>query len=210
MKTLLLAALLCSVPALAEIYTSDDDFHFSLARRTMTGATDGDLHISSIGVFAQYGARRLSRAGGFQVHEVLVLGEAYDVKDAAGATWQMWIRMSRNRTIEVELNEQRPEARVAGATEKFRAVSITIDGAEAAPTFAPLELAADGKYRLGTANGRFERDDAGLSLDGVPAQWGRGALSLSGEALTFRFLRGSVRWEVKYERATQTDAVAAR
>ena len=100
---LFVAALLYSVPALAEIYTAQDDFHFSLSRRAVTAATDGDLHISAIGVFAEYGTRRVGREGGFQTREVLVLDEPYEVKDASGALWQMRIWVSRNRTIEIDL-----------------------------------------------------------------------------------------------------------
>ena len=60
---------------------------------------------------------------------------------------------------------------------------------------------ADGRYRLGTARGSFVQDEAGVSLDGVPAQWGRGAFTVDSAGLTFRFLRGVAQWEEKYERA---------
>ena len=100
---LLLATLLCSSAALADVYTSQDDFHFSLSRCAMTGGNDGDLHVSAAGVFAANGARRMSRNGDFQTHEVVVLDEPYELRDASGQTWRMSLHFASNRMIEVDL-----------------------------------------------------------------------------------------------------------
>ena len=204
MRTLLLltaAALLSSSTALAEVFSSRDDFHFSLTRAALTSATDGDLHVSAVGVFAQYGAKRSSRDGEFQTREVVVLDEPYDVKDATGSTWRMWIRMSADRTIEVELMHQPV---VSAPSQLFRAALLTIDGIDASPTFADLELTADGKYRLGMAHGRYQRDEAGVVLDGAASQWGRGTFSVDGQGLTFIYERGPSRWAVTYEQKAAT------
>jgi hypothetical protein len=45
-------------------------------------------------------------------------------------------------------------------------------------------------------------DEGGVTLDGVPGQWGRAAYTVNGDGLVFRFNRGQLTFEVKYELQT--------
>jgi hypothetical protein len=191
------AATLLAAPASAEVFTAPQGFHFSLSRGSVSSPEDADLQVTPLGVTAKYGVRRVSRGGAFDKQEVAVLGEAYDLKDAAGGKWRMWIRTAYEKKVEVELIRVRRPAPAADRI--YRAVAVTIDGMQAEPTFSALTLFADGSYRLGTGRGRYELDEGGVILDGVPRQWGRGAFAVNGEGLIFRFIRGQLAYEVKYE-----------
>lgn len=191
------AVLLLASPAAAEIFTGQDGLHFSLARASLSSPEDADLQVTSRGVFAPHGVKRTSRGGGFEPVEVAVLGEPYDLKDAAGGKWRMWIRTAVGKVVEIELlRVVKPAPRMERT---FRAVAVTIDGMQADPTFAALTLFTDGSYRMGTVRGRFTVDEGGVTLDGVPSQWGRAAYTVNGDGLIFRFVRGRAVYVVKYE-----------
>jgi hypothetical protein len=191
------AALLFALPASAEIFTGQNGLIFSLARGTVSSPDDADLEVTSRTVSAKHGIKRSSRSGNFQKQEVAVLGEAYDLKDAAGGKWRMWLRTVVGQVVEVELVRVAPAPKTDRA---YRAVAVSIDGLQAEPTFSPLTLLADGSYRFGTVRGRYVTDEGGVTLDGVPGQWGRAAYTINGDGLIFRFVRGHAVYIVKYER----------
>lgn len=193
----LLAALLLAFPASAEVFTGNRGVFFSLSRASVSSPEDADLEVTSHRVAAKYGVKRSSRKGAFQDREIAALGEPYDLKDAAGGKWRMWIRSVAGETVAVELLRVPKPGR--SVDRKFRAVAVTIDGMQAQPTFADLTLFANGSYRLGTNRGRYQPDEGGVTFDGVPGQWGRAAYSVNADGLIFRFIRGRLFFEVRYE-----------
>ena len=195
--SLFVAAVLLATPAFAEVFTVREELHFSLSRGSVTSPEDQDLWVTSRGVSAKYGIKRAGREGDFELQEVTVLGEPYELKDAAGGRWRMWIRTGLGNLIEVELIRANRPAPTMDRT--FRAVSVSIDGAQAEPTFSQLTLFADGSYQYGTVRGHYQANEGGVTLDGTPAQWGRAAYTVNGDGLTFRFRRGLFVFEVKYE-----------
>ena len=195
---LLAAGVLLAAPAEAELFTAPQGLSFSLARGTPSSREEADLEVTARGIWARHGIKRASRTGAPATREVAVLGEPYELTDGAGGKWRLWLRAAQGERVEVELVRARPPAPLGDRV--FRAVAVTIDGLPAEPTFAPLTLFADGRYRLGTGRGRYALDEAGVTLDGVPGSWGRASYAVNGEGLVFRFLRGQVAWEVRYER----------
>lgn len=196
---LLSFALLCAASARAELFVSHTGFvHFNLIRGQPSSIENADLHVSANGVWSKAGLRRAGRRDDFHQLEITALDEPYDVLDTAGGRWRMWIRTAEGRVIEIELVRQRPARHAFFPAEAFEVASITIRGARAANTFARLVLFPDGRYTLGGARGRYTRDERGVTLDGVPG-WGRAAYTLEGDGLVFRFERGPLDYEVRYQ-----------
>ncbi len=195
--SLLCSLLLLSTSAAAEVFTGRGGLHFSLSRGSVSSPEDSDLEVTSTGVLAKYGVKRSSRGGNYEAQEVTALGEPYDLKDAAGGKWRMWIRTALDQVVSVEII--RAPRRMAKTDRVFNAVAVTIDGAQAHPTFSQLVLFANGTYLFGRVRGKYKYDEGGVTLDGTPGQWGRGAYTLNSDGLIFRFSRGHVVYEVKYE-----------
>ncbi len=206
-KLLLAAAVVLTTSASAEVFSATDNLHFSLTRGTLSSPEDADLDVTAYGVTAKYGVKRASREGEFSNKEVAVFGEPYDVKDAAGGKWRLWIKSAEGKRVQVEiLRARRPATR---SDRTYKAVAVTIDGTQAEPTFSQLTLLADGTYRFGKVFGRYVLDEGGVTLDGVPGYWGRAAYTLDGEGLMFRFNRGQLLFEVKYELQTRPNVADA-
>jgi len=53
------------------------------------------------------------------------------------------------------------------------------------PSVPELELRDDGTYQMGAARGRWRQVGGELVLDGSFSGWGRGAVSVDGNALAF-------------------------
>jgi hypothetical protein len=197
LSILLLAAVaLRATPVAAEVFRGAEGVFFSLSREMVTNPADAELSVTAEGVSAKYGIKRSRRGGDFEKQEVTAFGEPYDLKDRGGGRWRMWIRSAAGKVIEIELLRLHPLVKKADRV--FHVVAVTIDGLRAEPTFAPLTLRGDGSYRLGTVRGRYRLDEKGVTLDGIPATWGRGAYTVNKDGLTFRFLRGHIVYEVKY------------
>ncbi len=202
---LLAALVLLATPAAAEVFSGSNGLHLSLERAAAAAPEDADLEVTAFGIKAKNGIKRASREGGFEQSEVTVLGEPYDLKDAAGNSWRMWVKTAEGKLIVIELIRAR---RPGPLTERhYQSVAVTIDGAQSEPTFAELTLLPDGTYRYGTVRGRYTSDEGGVTLDGVPGTWGRATYSVNGDGLIFRFNRGRLVFEVRYEQRVN---VAAR
>ena len=191
------AVVLLTGSAHAEVFTARDALHLSLRRSAVTLATDSELDVTSKGINARYGIKRSSRTGPFDYREVTVLGEPYDLQDADGGKWRLWVRSVVGRVLVVELVRalpQRPQF-----TERYQVSSLSINGEEASPTFPPLVLQADGAYQLGGVNGHYKRSEIGVTLDGVPAHFGIGRYWANRDGLTFTYRLGKNTFEVKYQ-----------
>lgn len=195
----LLAALSLATPAVAEVFTGKDSISFSLARGSVSAPEDADLEVTAMGVTAKHGIKRANSGEGFSTQAVPVLDEPFDLKDASGGKWRMWIRTGVGALIQIELVRARGPAPQIHRERVYRSVAISIDGQQADPTFPQLTLLPNGGYRLGLARGKYQLDEGGVTLDGVPAQWGRATYTVNGEGLVFRFIRGHALYEVRYE-----------
>lgn len=193
----LAAVALFSTSARAELFVARDTLHFSLTRGAVTDAQSSELDVTARGINARNGIKRASRAGAFDYREVTVLGEPYDLQDANGGKWRLWVRTVAGHDMVVELVRARPARRAV--TEHFQLSSLSINGEEASPTFPPLVLEADGTYRLGGVTGRFQRTETGVTLDGVPAHFGKGRYWANLDGLTFNYRLGKNHFEVKYQ-----------
>ena len=206
MRPLALLLLAVSVPAFAEVFIGRDGLNFSLAQGAQVGKADADLQVTPFGITAKYGVKREQRQGDLQTQEVTVLNEVYRVQDEDGGQWRMWVKTVVGEVVVVELVKAQPQPR---GDRTYRAVSVTIDGKPAAASFAALTLYAGHSYTYGTVTGRYAKNDWGVTLDGAPGTWGRGAYTLNGEGLVFRFVRGISQYEVRYQWAPKRPVYSA-
>lgn len=204
MRIPLITALLFCSTALAQVFDCAESFDYSLSHRSLSSWTDGDLHVTAMAVSARYGVRRRTSIGSFQQREVAVLGESYEVKDAAGESWVMTIHHADAGGLRVLLS--RVTGRPLPPHLRFRLAEVTANGARAEVAFGDLELLADGTYALDGRRGAYESGNDEIALDGGHAYWGKGRLSADRHALTFSYRRGPIQWEVKYARVTPDDA----
>lgn len=197
MRALVLSVLLVAVPSFAEVFTGRDGLNFSLATGAQVArADDADLQVTPFGITAKYGVRRERRQGDLQPQEVTTLNEVYQVQDADGAQWRLWVKTVVGTVVVAELLKTQPPQR---GDRFYRPVSVTIDGKAAKNTFQELTLYANRSYTYGTVSGRYAQSDWGVTLDGVPGAWGRGAYTVKGDGLVFRFVRGISQYEVRYQ-----------
>jgi hypothetical protein len=194
--TALAVVVLLSTSARAEVFVARDRFDFSLIRSAVSNALESDLEVTPMGINAPYGIKRSSRAGQLESKEVTVLGEPYDLEDAQGGRWRLWVHSVNGPVIVVELVRARPFG--LPVTESYQLTSVSINGEEALPTFPPLILNANGTYRLGKVSGRYVRTETGVTLDGVPAHFGKGTFWANLDGLTFNYRLGHDQFEVKY------------
>jgi hypothetical protein len=193
----LIFLLLIPTPADAEIFaTTDGVVLFSLARSRTTTPIDADLKVSARFVWSQSGVRRVKRKGKLERREVTVLNEPYDVKDSRGGKWRMWIREVAGKSITVELVRTPPRV---FPIQVLEVSTVTVMGESTDPALPSLTLFPDGHYRLGHHIGRYWRDETGVLLGGPAAHWGRGAYAIKGDGLVFRFKRGPLAYEVRYQ-----------
>lgn len=187
---------LLSTSASAEVFVAHERFEFSLIRGAISNALESDLEVTPLGINAPYGIKRSSRAGQLESKEVTVLREPYDLEDAQGGQWRLWVRSVNGPVIVVELVRARPFG--LPITQSYQLTSVSINGEEASPTFPPLVLNANGTYRLGKVSGRYVRTETGVTLDGVPAHFGKGTFWVNLDGLTFNYRVGDNQFEVKY------------
>ena len=119
----------------------------------------------------------------------------------------MWVTSASEEKVNVELIRARPTALVDRV---FQAAGVTIDGAPSEPTLEQLTLYTDGTYLLGTTVGRYHRSEEGITLDGAPAQWGRGAYAVNGQGLVFNYYRGLLVFQVRYEEQVKGSSSEAK
>ncbi len=178
---------------------------FSLAKGTPVAKGDGDLTVTPFGIEAKHGVKREKRAGDLQSNEVTVLDETYRVQDEEGGQWRLWVKTVVGPVVVAELLRVVPRTR---EERTLRPVLVTVDGKRARTTsFQPLTLFPNHSYRYGTVTGRYSTNDWGITLDGVPGTWGRGAYTVKGDGVVFRFVRGVAQYEVRFEPA-QPDVVS--
>ena len=77
-------------------------------------------------------------------------------------------------------------------------------------TCQPLTLYPNLRSRYGAMAGRYTRTDWGVTPDGTPGPWGTAAYTVNGDGLVFRFMRGVLQFEVRYEREPTQQLIAAR
>ena len=200
----LVALSLIPTRASAEVFVAHEGvLAFSLSRSRVTTPLDAELKITHRSVWAQSGIKRVSRAGSFDRREVTVLNEPYELKDRKGGTWKLWIRhASAKGVVVVELIRAQPRV---FPVQVFEIASVNVLGEDTEPSLPRLTLYPDGRYRLGPHAGRYERDEGGVLLDGVAEHWGRGAYTVDSEGLVFRFRRGPLIYEVRYQEVEDAD-----
>jgi hypothetical protein len=93
----------------------------------------------------------------------------------------------------------------------FKLTHWSLNGVAGEPSLPELTLKPDGDYSFGTAKGRWSCDaDAGLTLKGPYAHWGRARIRSGGDELVFDYTRGGAHFEVVMTREPEGTAQASR
>jgi hypothetical protein len=215
MRSLLLFASLLAVSASAQVFQARGTLALSLDRRALTASAGADVIVTDRVVQAAHGIRLEAGQQAFRRSAAVSLDAPYLVRDARGEPVRMWVRTIAGDQVVVEVQRLRPGAGLSpGAPRgRYRAASVTVNGAPAQPTFGDLMLEADGRYRQGSASGRWAFDNGQLRFEGAIVHWGVAVPAPEGDGVVFEFDRGAFHWVVRFEKvpeAAPDEAVAAR
>ena len=195
-KLLTTLLLLTSTTGLGQVLV--DAATLELSRPSAVARLKGGLVVSLKTIEAPLGVR--CGAGRFQARTVIVLGRDCEVRTRSGVP--RWVRVTlagARLSVQVRTEQVEPEPLASD----YEQSSVAVNGEEAQSRFGPLKLTADGRYRLGRAEGRWWRDGARIAFDGPLAHW-EGDAGFPGPGLRFSYSRGPLQFRISYSPAGQT------
>jgi hypothetical protein len=201
MRSLLTATvLLSSVAAFADVYEAPLQLSLCFEHPHYCPEAHADLIVNERTIRAAKGLRHEASGVEYVTGTAVRLDDAFLARDRRGTEYRVRVRPPRELNIVVEVTQVQPgpSRGPASLLGRYRAVQVMLDEVETSPTFGALVLNADGRYKLGSAGGRWEWRDGHVQFEGAIAHWGHAAMRPGG-ALEFRFERGGIVWSLRFE-----------
>jgi hypothetical protein len=209
MRSLVLSMCVLASPALAEDFLLIDGQGVSFATHSAVSGDAADVSVQGNVVHAKHGVKRekgreqLASSTGLSLRDVLLVrdghGNFHRVRidtQLAGLTHLIWFE-----------DKDRAAAFARGGYENTR---ITVNGEVVESSFGRLVLDEKGRFTLGRAKGTWASIEGRLTLSTFDALWGYPMVLDHGDTLIFEFSRGSLKWQVRFERsATANEARVA-
>ena len=170
-----------------------------LRTQALADPSSADLVVQSRLLSARHGIRCVA-GDAFGAKSPVVAGAACEVRDGAGATYEVRITGVSSVSVALDVRQtgtlaQAPRSTPfevlpldpeAGVLARYQMTDYSIDGSPVSSTFASLVLRSDGSYSFGDGRGRWSMVQGLLLLDGEYTAWGTGALSDDARRLSFR------------------------